>query len=71
MPFYPIHPCCYCSDRPCSMVKKVECLQFLAYIQKLNSMNAQQVLIKELRYLISNKVPRPLDCARGSGQGGN
>lgn len=59
MPFYPIHPCCYCqkaeAGRPCRMTEKVECQQFLAYIQKLNSMNAQQVLIKELRYLITDK----------------
>lgn len=55
MPFYPIHPCCYCTSQPCSMTKKVECADFLAYIQKLNNMNAQRVLIKELRYLIANK----------------
>ena len=59
MPFYPIHPCCYCqkteAGQPCKMTEKVECADFLAYIQKLNSMNAQQVLIKELKYLISNK----------------
>ena len=59
MPFYPIHPCCYCAEREdglaCSMAQKVECNKFLVYIQKLNNMNAQQVLIKELRYLISNK----------------
>ena len=57
MPFYPIHPCCYCDKREagivCSMAQKVECNKFLAYIQKLNNMNAQQVLIKELKYLLS------------------
>jgi len=57
MPFYPIHPCCYCqkteAGQACSMAEKVECNRFLAYIQKLNSMNAQQVLIKELKYLLS------------------
>jgi hypothetical protein len=37
------------------MTQKVECDKFLAYLQKLNAMNAQPVLIKELRYLISNK----------------
>jgi len=59
MPFYPIHSCCYCSKREagvvCSMHQKVECSNFLAYIQKLHSMKAHQVLIRELRYLISNK----------------
>ena len=65
MPFYPIHPCCYCSSRPCRMTEKVECDKFLAYLQKLNAMNAQPVLIKELRYLITEKAPR-----LSSGQGG-
>ena len=59
MPFYPIHPCCYCqkaeAGRSCCMTEKVACDKFLIYIQKLNSMNAQQVLIKELRYLITDK----------------
>jgi len=57
MPFYPIHPCCYCEQREaglvCSMAQKVECNKFLAYIQKLNNMKAQTVLIKELKYLLS------------------
>ena len=59
MAVYPLHPCCYCDKREaglvCCMTRKVECNRFLAYIQKLNNMNAQQVLIKELRYLITDK----------------
>lgn len=54
MPMYPIHPCCYC-ESSCRMTQKVECNRFLAYIQKLNSMKEQRVLIKELRYLITEK----------------
>jgi len=54
MPMYPIHPCCYCEDS-CSTAQKVKCDKFLAYIQKLNSMKEQRVLIKELRYLITEK----------------
>ena len=61
MPTYPIHPCCYC-DKACRMTQKVECSCFLAYIQKLNSMKDQRVLIKELKYLIAPRL--------SSGQGG-
>jgi len=59
MPMYPIHPCCYCSvtesGKSCRMTQKVNCNNFLAYIQTLNNMKAQRVLIQELKYLISNK----------------
>lgn len=59
MPIYPIHPCCYCSTTEsgqfCSMAEKVECNNFLNYLQKLNNMNAQTVIIKELKYLLESK----------------
>lgn len=63
MPNYPIHPCCYCSKTEsgifCRMSERVECYKFLAYLQKLNSMKAQKVIIKELKYLLeSNKGGR-------------
>lgn len=57
MPMYPIHPCCYCSKTEaglsCRMKEKVECNNFLGYIQKLNNMRAHSILIKELKYLIT------------------
>jgi hypothetical protein len=59
MPFYPIHPCCYCDKREaglvCSIAQKVECNKFLAYLQQLHKIKAQTVLIKELKYLLSKK----------------
>jgi hypothetical protein len=53
------------AGRFCRMTEKVECNKFLAYLWKLNSMKEQRVLIKELRYLITEKAPR-----LSSGQGG-
>jgi len=59
MPFYPIHPCCYCDKREaglvCSIAQKIECNKFLAYLQQLHKIKAQTVLIKELKYLLSTK----------------
>ena len=56
MPMYPIHPCCYCVKTEagfvCGTSQKVECYKFLNYLQKLNRMRAQKVLIKELKYLL-------------------
>jgi len=37
------------------MAEKVECNNFLNYLQKLNNMNAQTVIIKELKYLLESK----------------
>jgi len=54
MPMYPIHPCCYCGNS-CGMMQKVNCNKFLTYIQKLNNMKEQRVLIKELKYLITEE----------------
>jgi hypothetical protein len=48
------------------MAEKVDCYKFLSYLQKLSSMKAQTVVIKELKYLLeTNRVPR-----LNSGQGG-
>ncbi|PIS29892.1 hypothetical protein COT42_04105 [Candidatus Saganbacteria bacterium CG08_land_8_20_14_0_20_45_16] len=59
MPQYPVHPCCYCpvleAGSACANNKKVECIKFLAYLQRLSSMKAQKIIIQELRYLVSNK----------------
>ena len=56
MPIYPIHPCCYCGKTEagvvCGTSQKVECFKFLNYLQKLNRMRAQKILIKELKYLV-------------------
>lgn len=60
MPVYPIHPCCYCgkteAGQSCRMSEKVDCYKFLGYLQKLNSMNAQTIIIKELKYLLATNI---------------
>ena len=57
--YIPIHPCCYCGKTEagysCATAEKVECFKFLNYLQKLNRMRAQKVLIKELKYLLDPK----------------
>jgi len=57
--YIPIHPCCYCGKTEagyaCTTAEKVECFRFLNYLQKLNRMRAQKVLIKELKYLLEAK----------------
>jgi hypothetical protein len=55
----PIHPCCYCGKTEagyfCTTAEKVECFKFLNYIQQLNRMKAQKVLISELKHLLEAK----------------
>ena len=57
--YIPIHPCCYCgkteAGHVCTTAEKVECFKFLNYLQKLNRMRAQKVIIKELKYLLEAK----------------
>ena len=56
MPIYPIHPCCYCHvGYPCSNSAKVSCKKFLDYIEKLSSFKSHNILIKELKSLITIK----------------
>jgi len=59
MPIYPIYPCCYCPvgnpDNPCSSTQKTSCDRFLAYIERLSKFKSHNILIKELKNLITIK----------------
>jgi len=59
MPIYPIYPCCYCPvgdpDKQCSNSEKVSCDRFLSYIERLNRFKSHNILIKELKDLITIK----------------
>jgi hypothetical protein len=52
-----ISPCLQCSWRlpgvSCSARSRARCSKFLSYIQKLSKLRAHQVLIGELKQLIS------------------